>query len=81
MPSHKATSRRQQRPVKRRRLLDRVIPKTSKKSTTAPVLVGLATDGGSQSQSANEIVTVSSSLLKRHEDEMKKNQKLSPDPT
>ncbi len=85
MPSRKATSRRQQRPVERRRLLDGVIPKKSKKSlktaTSIPMLVDLATDGGSQSQSANELVTASSSMLKRHEGEVKKDQKLSPDPT
>ncbi len=95
MPSRQATFRRQERPMKRRRrqLLDGVTPKKSKKSsstttaTTTPVLVDLATDiggagDGSQNQSANEIVTASSSLLKRHEDEVKKDKKLwSPDPT
>ncbi len=35
----------------------------------------------SQSQSTNDIVTASPSMLKRHEDEVKKDQKLSPDPT
>jgi hypothetical protein len=64
----------------KRRLLDGVTQKKSKKSTTVPVLVDLVTDG-SQSQSANEIVTASSSMLKRHEDEVKKDKKLSPDPT
>ncbi len=76
MPSRKSASRRPQRPVKRRRLLDGVTPQKSKKSittaTTTPVLVDLVIDGGSQSQSANELVTASSSMLKRHEDEVKK---------
>jgi hypothetical protein len=49
MPSRKATSRRQQRPVKRR-LLDGVTLKKSKKSTTTPVLVDLVTDGHKVSQ-------------------------------
>jgi hypothetical protein len=82
MPSRKPTFRRQQRSVKRRRLLDEVTPTKSKKSTTTitPVLVDLVIDG-SQSQSANEIVTASSYMLKRHEDEVKKDKKLSPDPT
>ncbi len=50
-------------------------------ATTTHVLVDLVTNGGSQSQSTNEIVTASSSMLKRHEDEVKKDKKLSPDPT
>jgi hypothetical protein len=81
MPSRKARARQQQRPTKRR-LLDGVTPKKSKESTimTTPVLVDLVTDG-SQSQSLNETVTASSSMLKRHEEEVKKDQKLSPDPT
>jgi hypothetical protein len=82
MPSRKATARRQQGPVKRR-LLDGVSSKKSKESTTiitTPVLVDLVTDG-SQSQSADGTVTASSSMLKRHEEEVQKDQKLSPNPT
>ncbi len=80
MSIRKATARRQQRPVKRR-LLDEVTPRTLKDPTiTTHVLVDLVTDG-SQSQSANGTVTASSSMLKRLEDEVEKDQKLSPDPT
>jgi hypothetical protein len=43
------------------------------------VLVDLVTDD-SQSQSANGTVTAPSSMLKRHEEEVKKDQKLSPSP-
>jgi hypothetical protein len=66
----------------KRRLLDGVTPKKSKEptTTTTPVLVDLVTDS-SQSQSANEAVTASSSMPKRYEKEVKKDQKLSPDPT
>ena len=90
MPTRKPTSRRLQRPMKRR-LLDGVTPTKSKKptttttttATTTPVLVDLVIDGDSQSQSANELVTASSSMLKRHEDVVKKGDQklLSPDPT
>ncbi len=83
MPSRKPTARRQQRPTKRR-LLDGVSPrKSSKESTimTTPVLVDLVTDD-LQSQSADGAVTASSSMLKRHGEDVKKDQKLlSPDPT
>jgi hypothetical protein len=68
----------------KRQLLDGVIPKKSKGSTatttTTPAFGDLVTDG-SQSQSANGTVTASSSMLKRNEEEVKKDQKLSLDPT
>ncbi len=69
----------------KRRFLDEVIPKKSKGSTattttTTPAFGDLVTDG-SQSQSANGTVTASSSMLKRNEEEVKNDQKLSLDPT
>ncbi len=49
-------------------------------ATTTPVLIDLV-NNGLQSQSANELVTSSSWMLKWHEEEMEKDKKLSPDST
>jgi hypothetical protein len=67
----------QKRPVKR--LLEEVIPKISAAST--PVIIDLAIDN-SERQSSNDVVTASSSMLKRHNEEVKKDRgTLSPDLT
>ena len=80
MPRRKATTRRQHWSVKRR-LFDETTPKKSKESTiTTPVLLDHITDG-TQSQSAIETITASSSMLKRNEQEVQKDPKLSPDLT
>jgi hypothetical protein len=77
MPCRKASSRRK-RSVNRR-LLDGLIPKKSAIQST-PVMIDLLSDS-SQSQSVNKTVTTSSSMLKVHEEEVKKDPKSSPDPT
>lgn len=80
MPRRKATTRRQHWSVKRR-LFDETTPKKSKESTiTTPVLLDLIIDG-TQSQSAIETITASSSMLKRNEQEVQNDPKRSPDLT
>jgi len=76
MPSRKNLSRRKQ-PVKR--LLDDVLPISSAKTKIIPkTLVAKDTQ---DSPSSSEAVSCSSSMLKRYEVEVKKEQQTSPDPT
>ncbi len=77
MPNRKPTVRRK-RPVKR--LLDEVAPNKSTESKL--VVIDLVSDSSQKQTPTSASVTDSSSMLKRHEEEVKKGEgTVSPDPS